>query len=137
LLPAWRSLYERLRLDEPWDSPHSHAILSEKPHEFACPSGPARGEDLTAYRVIIGPEDDGPTINTAFAPTRGADILSFTDGTSNTILILESDSFVPWTKPNDLHWSKGEPLPRLASPHPGGAHALLADGARKFLMDTM
>ncbi len=135
LLPhmGYRSLYERFRLDEPWDSPHNRALLAEMPPEFACPAGPKRRAGRTGYRVIVGPENDAYSVNTAFGPTRGADFRHFTDGTSNTILVLETDSFVPWTKPDDLHWVKGGPLPRVGSPHPNGAHALFADGATKFL----
>ncbi len=139
LLPhmGYRSLYERFHLDEPWDSPHNRALLAEMPREFGCPSGPGRRSGMTDYKVIVGPENDAYTINTAFGPTHGTDIREFTDGSSNTILVLETDSFVPWTKPDDLHWSKGGPLPRLASPHGDGAHALFADGARKFLKSTI
>ncbi len=139
LLPhmGYRSLYERFRLDEAWDSPHNRALLAEMPREFGCPAGRAHREGRTGYRVIVGPENDAYSVNTAFEPARGNDIRNFTDGTSNTILVLETDSFVPWTKPDDLHWSKGGPLPRLASPHPDGAHALFADGATRFLKPTI
>jgi prepilin-type processing-associated H-X9-DG protein len=139
LLPqiGYQSLYERFRLDEPWDSPHNRTLWAEMPHEFACPAGPSPGKGRTNYRVIVGPENDGFSVNTAFAPGRGADIRHFTDGTSNTIMVLETDSFVPWTKPDDLHWSKGGALPALASPHPNGAHAVFADGATKFLKATI
>ena len=43
ILPSlgYQSLYNRFRLDEPWDSPHNRALLSQMPAEFACPSGPA------------------------------------------------------------------------------------------------
>jgi prepilin-type processing-associated H-X9-DG protein len=138
LLPhlGYRSLYERFRLDEPWDSPHNRALLAEMPREFGCPAGPARHTGLTGYKVLIGPENDAYSVNTAFEPTRGADIRHFTDGTSNTILVLETDSFVPWTKPDDLHWDKGNPPPSLASPHPNGAHALFADGTCRYLKPT-
>jgi len=134
---GYRSLYEKFRLDEPWDSLHNRALLAEMPREFGCPAGPAHREGRTGYRVIVGPENDAYSVNAAFEPTRGADIRNFTDGTSNTILVLETNSFVPWTKPDDLHWSKGGTLPRLASPHPDGAHALFADGAAKFLKPTI
>jgi prepilin-type processing-associated H-X9-DG protein len=139
LLPhlGYGSLYERFRLDEPWDSLHNRALLAEMPPEFGCPAGPAPRAGKTGYRAIVGPENDAYSVNTPFGPTRGADIRHFTDGTSNTILLLETDDFVPWTKPDDLHWSKGAPLPRLASPHPGGTHVLFADGATKFLKPTI
>jgi prepilin-type processing-associated H-X9-DG protein len=135
--PGYQSLYERFRLDEPWDSSHNRALLHQMPAEFACPGGPGRRAGRTTYMVIVGPENDAYSVNTAFEPTRGADIRHFTDGISNTILVLESDSSVPWTKPDDLSWVKGGPLPGLTSPHAGGTHALFADGATKFLMQTV
>jgi hypothetical protein len=121
---GYRSLYERFHLDEPWDSPHNLALLAEMPREFGCPGGPGRRAGKTGYLIVVGPETDPYSINTPFEPTRGADIRHLTDGTSNTALLLETDIFVPWTKPADLHWAKGEPVPRLFSPHDGGAHAL-------------
>jgi prepilin-type processing-associated H-X9-DG protein len=130
---GYRSLYERFHLDEPWDSPSNRALIAEMPPEFGCPAGQERQTGRTGYLVIVGPENDGLSVNTAFAPTRGAALHHFTDGTSNTILVLETNAFVPWTKPDDFHWAKGNPLPRLASPHGGGAHAVFADGAARFL----
>jgi prepilin-type processing-associated H-X9-DG protein len=139
LLPhlGYQSLYERFRLDESWDSPHNLALLAEMPREFACPGGPGRRAGRTSYMVIVGPANDAYSVNTAFEPKRGADIRHFTDGTSNTILVLETDAFVPWTKPDDLHWEKGAPLPGILSPHPGGAHSLFADGGVRFLKPTI
>jgi prepilin-type processing-associated H-X9-DG protein len=139
LLPqmGYKSLYQRFHLDEPWDSPHNLALISKMPREFSCPAGPARKDGRTGYRVIVGPENDGFSVNTAFGPTRGADIRHFTDGTSNTILILETKTFVPWTKPDEIHWAKGGAPPRLESPHSSGAHAVFADGAVRFLKPTI
>jgi prepilin-type processing-associated H-X9-DG protein len=134
---GYQSLYNRFHLDEPWDSPHNRTLLAEMPPEFACAAGPRRRAGKTGYLVIVGPETDAYSINTPFEATRGADIRHITDGTSNTILVLETDLLVPWTKPDDLQWSKDEPLPRIVSPHSGGAHALFADGGSRFLKSTI
>lgn len=53
----------------------------------------------------------------------------FTDGTSNTILIVEAGHAVPWTKPEDLHYAKDEPLPELGGLFADVFHAVCADGA--------
>jgi hypothetical protein len=87
--------------------------------------------------VVVGPETDAYSVNTPFGPTRGADIRHITDGLSSTILILETDVLVPWTRPDDLHWTKGEPLPRVASSHAGGAHVVFADSAIRFIKSTI
>jgi hypothetical protein len=134
---GYQSLYERFHLDEPWDNPHNRGLLAEMPPVFACPGGPGHRAGLTGYRVVVGPDADAWTSNTVFQPTRGVDIREITDGTSNTVLALENDSLVPWTKPDEIPWAPGAPLPRLASPHPEGAHALFADGTVKFLKATI
>ena len=123
LLPhlGHRSLYERFRLNEPWDSPHNRDLLAEMPTEFACPGGPGHRKGRTGYLVVVGPPTDPTSDNTPFEPTRRVDLREITDGTSNTILVLETDTLVPWTRPDDLRWGQGGPTPRIVSPHTGGA----------------
>jgi prepilin-type processing-associated H-X9-DG protein len=133
---GYRSLYERFHRNEPWDSPHNRALLPEMPKMFACPGGPDRRTGLTGYLVVVGPKAEMGSVNTPFEPTRGADFQEFFDGTSNTVLVFETDVLVPWTKPEDLQWSPDGPLPRLASPHDGGAHAVFGDGSVRFVKVT-
>jgi prepilin-type processing-associated H-X9-DG protein len=139
LLPylGYHSLYARFHLDETWDSPHNRALLREMPREYACPGGPGRRSGRTGYLVLVGPKTEFGSVNTPFESTRGADIREFIDGSSNTALIFESDTLVPWTKPEDLVWAPGGPLPKLAGPHRGGTHVLFADGARRFLKPSI
>jgi RNA polymerase sigma factor (sigma-70 family) len=51
------------------------------------------------------------------------------DGTSNTILIVEAGNAVPWTKPEDLHYAADEPLPELGGLFRDVFQAAFADGA--------
>ena len=96
-----------------------------------------RRSGKTSYLVVVGPETDEYSVNTPFEPTRGADIRHITDGSSSTLLVLETDTQVPWTKPDDLQWTKGEPLPRVASSHSGGSNVVFADGASRFIKSTI
>ena len=132
-----QSLYNQFHRDEAWNSPHNLKLLAEMPKEFACPAGPARRSGLTGYQIIVGPESDETSVNTPFERTRGYDFRSFTDGTSNTILVLETHSLVPWTKPEELQWLPSEPAPAIASFHQNGANALLADGRVRFFTRTI
>jgi hypothetical protein len=134
---AYPSLHARFHLDEPWDSPHNRALLREMPKEFACPGGPGPRAGQTGYLVVVGPKSEAGSVNTPFEPARGAGFHEFSDGTSHTVLVLETDTRVPWTRPQDLHWAPGGPLPPLASPHDGGAHVLVADGATRFLQSSI
>jgi Protein of unknown function (DUF1559) len=134
---GYRSLYERFHLDEPWDSPHNRVLIHEMPAELACPGLAARRSGQTAYRVFVGPKADMGTVNTPFEPGRGVDIREVTDGTSQTILVFESDTPVIWTKPDELQWTPDGPLPRIRSPHADGTHALFIDGSTRFLKPTI
>ncbi len=56
-----------------------------------------------------------------------------TDGTSNTILIVEAGNAVPWTKPEDLHYAADEPLPELGGLFHDVIQTAFADGAVHIL----
>jgi prepilin-type processing-associated H-X9-DG protein len=44
---------------------------------------------------------------------------------------------VPWTKPEDLTINLDNPMPQLGNTHPGGFHVLMADGAVKFVTNSI
>jgi hypothetical protein len=119
-------LYKRFRLDEPWDSPHNKALLKEIPPEYA-PVGeanPAAGK--TFYQAFVGP-------HASFEPGKKLRIPTFTDGTSNTLLVAEAASAVPWTKPDDLPFAADRAIPKLGGLFGGNFHGLWADGSVSFL----
>jgi hypothetical protein len=59
------------------------------------------------------------------------------DGTSNTLLIVETARDIPWTKPEDIAFEPGKPLPKLGGFFQGGFHVVRADCTPRFLPDTM
>ncbi len=70
---------------------------------------------------------------TIFRENRGVFVAEITDGTSNTLMVVEAAEAVPWTKPDDLPFSQNEPLPRLGGSMQGGFAALFASGLVRFL----
>ncbi len=115
-------LFRQFKLDEPWDSPHNKSLLPLMPKEYAFP-GEAQelAQGLTHYRVFVGPQ-------TAFAPGQRSSIPAITDGTSNTIMIVETADAVPWTKPDEVVYDPKAPLPKFG--HPGGwFNVALFDGS--------
>jgi hypothetical protein len=116
------NLYKQFKLDEPWDSPHNRKLLKRMPAVFAAPGVKGAESGLTYYQVFVGD-------NAGFEKHRGLPIFEFTDGTSNTLLIAEAGTPVPWTKPEDLHYAADEPLPQLGGLFPDIFNVALADGS--------
>jgi hypothetical protein len=117
-------LYEQFHLDEPWDSPHNVQFLPRMPKVFTPFKGrPTREPHTTFYQVFVGK-------GAAFEGRKGLCLeADFPDGTSNTFLIVEAGMAVPWTKPEDLPYDAGKPLPRLGGLFKDTFRAALADGS--------
>jgi prepilin-type processing-associated H-X9-DG protein len=117
------ALYRQFRLNEPWDSPHNRKLLKKMPKVYAAPGVKTRVPYSTFYQVFVGP-------GAAFESGRYASFpASFTDGTSNTLLVVEAGQAVPWTKPEDIPFDPARPLPRLGGLFPGVFNAAFADGS--------
>jgi hypothetical protein len=132
LLPymGHENLYRQFKLDEPWDSPNNIRLLAQIPKEYVDPSAAKPGNGETVYQVFVGEK-------TAFESQKGEPFSSFTDGIANTFLIVEGSTPVPWTKPADLSYAPGQPLPKLGGHHPGGFNGVLADGSVHFFSDGL
>ena len=90
-------LYNEIRLNEPWDSPHNRQLASYRPDLFLCPSNPTPWADdnRTDYVMITGPG----TIGEATEGVRPKDI---SDGAEYTILVAEfANSDIHWMEPRD------------------------------------
>jgi RNA polymerase sigma factor (sigma-70 family) len=117
------ALYQQFKRDEPWDSPHNLKLLKYMPKVYAPPGVTTRTPYTTYYQVFVGKGAAFEKQHLALLPQ------SFPDGTSNTILVVEAGSPVPWTKPEDLHFAADEPLPELGGLFPNVFNAAFADGA--------
>jgi hypothetical protein len=56
-----------------------------------------------------------------------------TDGASNTIMIVEAEEAVPWTKPDELTYDPKKPLPKFGGVFKDGLHVAFADGTVRFI----
>jgi hypothetical protein len=117
------SLYRQFRLDEAWDGPHNKALLAKMPQVYEAPGGRTPHERYgTYFRVLVGP-------GASFEGRQGVPLTDFTDGLSQTILVAEAGEAVPWTKPDELPFAPGRPLPALGGVFGGGFDAAMADAS--------
>jgi prepilin-type processing-associated H-X9-DG protein len=134
-----RELYAKFKLDEPWDSPHNKPLLTEMPAVYSCPSAPRDKPGFTHYRSFTGP---GAFLEPASSGEirGGLHIAAFTDGMSNTLMVVEAKQSVPWTKPSELPFDPtrpSDPLFGAGSSHYGGFNVVFADASVWFLPSTI
>ena len=104
------------------------------PLVYACPSG--RGalarEGKTTYLTPRGPA-------TIFPGAQAIKLQEITDGTSNTIFVVDAgDSVaVTWTKPDDWEVPADASTQGLFGHHTGGTNFAFADGSVRFLKETI
>jgi hypothetical protein len=120
------ALYERFRLDEPWDSPHNTSLLKEMPRVYA-PVAPADATPYaTYYQGFAGP-------GALFGGEQGAMIADIIHVARPTLMVVEAAHPAPWTKPEDVPYDKEGPLPRLGGQFDDGFYAAFADGSVRFI----
>lgn len=125
-----QNLYDQYRFNEPWDSEANKEVLNQVPPSYQFPS--RKGTDHASYYALIGKQTGlGNT------PGEGVEFRDFTDGTSNTIVIVEADRQIPWTKPVDIPYSDDADLPELGGFLSNGWHSGLADGSVRFISDSV
>jgi hypothetical protein len=90
-------LYNEFHHDEAWDSEHNIKLLERMPATYRHPQSQA-APGMTVYQMSVGE-------NLAGEDGKSLKFQDFTDGTSNTIFVVETidEAAVPWTKPQDVN----------------------------------
>jgi type II secretory pathway pseudopilin PulG len=120
-----QALYRQFHLDEPWDSDHNKALISQMPEVYLDPASKHTPPDgLTNYLAPSGPT---ALMN---GSDKGTNIRAITDGTSNTIAVVQvsDERAVPWTKPEDWSFDAVAPVAGLGGLSPNVFLAGFCDG---------
>ncbi len=104
------ALYREFKLDEPWDSEHNKKLIEQDAQDLREPARGRAPPGQTYYKVFTGKDAH------LLPRLEDEDRLTITDGTSNTIMIVEGGEPVIWTKPDDISFDgkidpKTLPLP--------------------------
>ena len=128
------TLYKEFHLDEPWDSPHNRTLIDRIPQVYRCPSTGRKPADRikTTYLAPRGKA-------TIFPGAEGIKINEVSDGTSNTILVVDAsdDLAVTWTEPKDWEVEPELVVKGLFGHHPDGTSYVFADGSVRSLKETI
>jgi type II secretory pathway pseudopilin PulG len=126
------TLFNRIDLSKPWDDRVNAEAFQTKISTYACPSSPTLG-DKSVYLAVV-------TDRSCLGPGRSRQVNEITDGTSNTIIVIEvpHDQAVPWYAPQDADAAVLQSFGSTSKEtHVGGRHSLMADGAVRFISQNL
>ena len=134
-------LYNDFQLDEPWDSPRNRKLIARMPRFYRAPNSqadPGKTNYVTIrdpHGVIVLPASNQ---NGKTTP-RGLRMREITDGTSNTIMMVEAgdEQAVVWTKPDDWTPGDGNPVKALMGLHQGVLMASFCDGSLRAIAESL
>jgi hypothetical protein len=139
-------LYNQIKRDEPWNSPHNMKFATQMPNFYLLPGKPNDGR--TYYQVF---KSMPGSIESAFPqrippqPPFGEGgpmtLAGMQDGSSNTILVVESASSVNWMAPDEIMFQSGPAgFPSMRLGNHWGDNTFLAgmgDGTVRRFMRTI
>lgn len=136
------NLYEKIRLNEPWDSEYNRQFHSKNVYTYSCPSWrigrnrqPQDARCYTNYSVVVGEH----TLFSEQEPVKS----DLSDGASNTVLLVERLLPVCWMDPDhEITYdeaAKGinQAIKGVGSAHAGGCNICFADAGFRFVSEEI
>jgi hypothetical protein len=121
-----QALFDKFRLDEPWDSEHNKALIPMMPRVYWDPASRLGIEEgRTNY---LGVQGKGLLFD---GSGKGRKMREIRDGTSHSLAVVQvdDDRATTWTKPDDWQWNESDPTKNLGGLHPGIFIAGFCDGS--------
>ncbi len=125
-------LYKQFKLDEPWDSDHNKKLVNRMPKVYQNPNLKLEN-GKTNYLVPTGKG------GLFAAQEKGVKLNNVTDGTSNTIMVVEvpANMAVTWTKPEDWEVTAEGAVEKFLAGLKDGFNAGFADGSVRYIKKTI
>lgn len=123
-----QQLYQQFKLNEPWDSEHNRKLIAQMPRVFRSPKQSPELKDRATYLAPLG-------MGLMWDDPKGQKIQAITDGTSNTIMLVEADDdrAVIWSKPDDIVIDMKSPAKGLLGHYGNGFIVLMGDGSVRMV----
>jgi hypothetical protein len=115
------NVYKQFKLDESWDSENNKKLIEQLPQIYA----PIRGKAEKYHTFYQSFSGDGAFMD----PKKNLKIGNIVDGCSNTLMVVEANKPIIWSKPDDIPFDPKKELPKLGGMFLGDFNALLADGS--------
>ena len=124
------NLRKQLDLTKAWDDAANKKVLEQMPSAFEVFTREAPKKGFTYFQTFTAPKllESG---NPFLVPGRKLTFPGVTDGTSNTLMIVDGETAVNWLKPGDLPYDPKK-LPKIGDPKTGQFIAAMGDGSVRW-----
>jgi Protein of unknown function (DUF1559) len=124
-------LFGKIDMGRAWDDPVNKKLWDQMPDVFRVPGREGKEKGHTffqAYRAVnwVGQGDCWLVDN------RKVTMTDITDGTSQTVAVIETEDGVNWMKPGDILLDPKK-LPKIGNPKTGKANAAMLDGSTMLI----
>jgi len=126
------ALYKMIDRTKPWDDEANKKIAEQLPDMFVHFGREAKDKGSTYFQCFTAPKalQSG---NPFLVPGRKLHFpAGFTDGISNSFMVVEGETAVNWLKPGDIAYDPKKP-PKVGDPKTGKFAASMCDGSVRWL----